>query len=105
LESKIEQDLLTIREVASYLRMGLVTAYNLIKENKLPAFKVGRQWRVKKDDLQKFIEQQKQSEKNVNKKYKEQKKDDAQKLLFPTDSKENKTETVKEEGTLIPNKN
>lgn len=59
MEKKEKTELLTVKEVAEYLRMGLLTTYKLINEGKLPAFKVGRQWRVKKDDLQHYIETQK----------------------------------------------
>lgn len=59
MEDKQRAELLTVKEVADYLRMGLLTTYKLVNEGKLPAFKVGRQWRVKKDDLQHYIETQK----------------------------------------------
>lgn len=59
MEEKEKAELLTVKEIADYLRMGLLTTYKLVNEGKLPAFKVGRQWRVKKDDLQHYIEIQK----------------------------------------------
>lgn len=100
MEEKIGQELLTIREVANYLRMGLITVYKLIKENKLQAFKVGKQWRVKKIDLQKFIEQQKQNEKSQLKKINEPNPDEIQKSLFENDTKEKKTEDGKNRGSI-----
>jgi len=39
------EDLLTIEEVAAYLRVGRYTVYRLLANKKLPAFKVGNQWR------------------------------------------------------------
>jgi len=59
MEKKEKTQLLTVKEVADYLRMGLLTTYKLVNEGKLPGFKVGRQWRVKKEDLQHYIETQK----------------------------------------------
>lgn len=59
MDEKEKAQLLTIKEVADYLRMGLLTTYKLVNEGKLPGFKVGRQWRVKKGDLQHYIETQK----------------------------------------------
>lgn len=59
MEEKEKAQLLTVKEVADYLRMGLLTTYKLVNEGKLPGFKVGRQWRVKKGDLQHYIETQK----------------------------------------------
>lgn len=53
------EEMLTIKEVAKYLRMGLITTYKLVQDGKIPAFKVGKQWRIKKDDLLKYIELQK----------------------------------------------
>ncbi|MBM7573591.1 helix-turn-helix domain-containing protein [Aquibacillus albus] len=52
-------DVLTIAQVANYLQISEVTTYKLVKEGKIPAFKVARQWRVKKEDLSQFIEKQK----------------------------------------------
>jgi excisionase family DNA binding protein len=37
---------LTLREVAEYLRVHISTIYRLIERNELPAFKVGHGWRV-----------------------------------------------------------
>lgn len=54
-----DSELLTIREVADYLKMGLLTVYKMVKVGKIPAFKIGKQWRVKKEDLEKYIETQK----------------------------------------------
>lgn len=62
-------DLLTIKEVADYLRMGLLTVYKLVKTGKIPAFKIGKQWRVKKEDLEKYIETQKLEPKKQKAKY------------------------------------
>ena len=56
---KKDTDLLTVKEVADYLRMGLLTVYKLIQTGKIPAFKIGKQWRIKKEDLEKYIEVQK----------------------------------------------
>jgi excisionase family DNA binding protein len=39
-----------------------MTTYKLVQEGKIPAFKIGRSWRVKRIDLETFIEQQKNSD-------------------------------------------
>lgn len=53
--------MLTAKEVAEVLRTGLLTVYKLIKEGKIPAYKIGRQWRVKRKDLIQYIEAQRAS--------------------------------------------
>jgi len=39
------EQLLTIKEVAEYLNIDRFTVYRLLAQKKLPAFKVGNQWR------------------------------------------------------------
>lgn len=53
-------DILTIQEVATYLKLNEKTAYRLASEGKLPGFKVGGSWRFKRVDLEQWIEEQKQ---------------------------------------------
>ena len=42
------EELLTIKEVADYLHVARFTIYRLLANKKLPAFKVGNQWRFKR---------------------------------------------------------
>jgi len=39
--------LLTVNELSHYLRVHRMTIYKLLKSGELPAFKVGKYWRVK----------------------------------------------------------
>jgi excisionase family DNA binding protein len=55
----MESDILTIREVAEYLKINEKTAYRFAAEGKIPGFKVGGAWRFKKKDIEKWIENQK----------------------------------------------
>jgi excisionase family DNA binding protein len=50
-------DMLTIAEVARYLKLHELTVRRLAREGELPAFKVGRQWRIKRNLLEKWIEE------------------------------------------------
>ena len=62
---KIETDVMTIRELALYLKMAEKTLYRLSSEGKLPAFKVGAAWRFRKSEIDRWIikqEQQKEGE-------------------------------------------
>lgn len=52
--------ILTLKEVAAYLKLTEKTAYRLASEGKLPGFKVGGSWRFKREDLESWIEKQKQ---------------------------------------------
>ena len=47
----------TVDEVASLLQLSPVTVYRELVKKKLPGFKVGNQWRVRRDILQDWIEE------------------------------------------------
>ena len=55
----VETDILTIREVADYLRITEKTAYRLAASEKLPGFKVGGSWRFRRSEIDAWIETQK----------------------------------------------
>ena len=48
--------LLTVREVADYLRVHQRTAYRLITGGSIKAIKIGSQWRVPEMALMEFLE-------------------------------------------------
>ena len=49
---------LTTEEVLEYLQVNLRTVYRLIKSKSIPAVRVGRQWRFKKQDIDAWLEGQ-----------------------------------------------
>jgi excisionase family DNA binding protein len=49
--------LLTVKEVADYLKVNKFTVYRLIKQRSLPAFKMRRHWRFKKRDIDRWLMQ------------------------------------------------
>ncbi|AQP36673.1 MULTISPECIES: methylation-associated defense system helix-turn-helix domain-containing protein MAD1 [Vibrio] len=51
--------ILTLKEVAAYLKLAEKTAYRLASEGKLPGFKVGGSWRFKREDLEAWIQENK----------------------------------------------
>ena len=55
--------ILTLKEVAAYLKLAEKTAYKLAAADKLPGFKVGGSWRFKKEDIDRWIEEQKNTNK------------------------------------------
>ncbi len=56
--------ILTLKEVAAYLKLAEKTAYKLAAEGKLPGFKVGGSWRFKESDIEHWIEEKKNKEAN-----------------------------------------
>jgi len=48
-------EILTLDEVAAYLKAGKRTVYRLAAEGKLPAFKLGGTWRFRRSDLDEWI--------------------------------------------------
>ncbi|WP_100372169.1 helix-turn-helix domain-containing protein [Bacillus sp. FJAT-45037] len=58
----MEKEIMTVTQVAEYLQLSEMSTYKLVQEGKIPAFKIGRHWRVKKEDLHEFIERLKKGE-------------------------------------------
>jgi len=52
----MEFDIMTIKEVAEYLKVKNNTAYKLAAEGKIPGFKVGGSWRFKRSEIEKWID-------------------------------------------------
>ena len=44
-------ELLTVKEVADYLRVSRVTAWRWCQQGVIPAFRIGRNWRIRREDL------------------------------------------------------
>lgn len=49
-------ELLTINEVAGYLKVGRAAVISLVHNGKLPARKIGRVYRIRKKDLAKILD-------------------------------------------------
>ncbi len=54
----IDETFLTTDEVLAYLQVNLRTVYRLIKAGKIPAVRVGRQWRFRKTDIDAWLERE-----------------------------------------------
>lgn len=59
------EKIMTIEEVARYLHLHNLTVYRLAQTGKIPAFKVGGRWRIKKEILKKWIDQAGRREKDA----------------------------------------
>ena len=58
-------EILTIKEVAEYLKLAEKTAYRFAAEGKLPGFKVGGSWSFRKVDIEEWISQQSKKQQEI----------------------------------------
>jgi excisionase family DNA binding protein len=56
-----EPRVLTVGEVAKYLRVHQTTIYRLLKTHKLPAFRVGSDWRFNLETIEKWMHQEREA--------------------------------------------
>jgi excisionase family DNA binding protein len=49
--------IMTVKDVAEYLRMSEAKVYKLVKEGMLPVVRIGKTWRFRKDLLDAWLEQ------------------------------------------------
>jgi excisionase family DNA binding protein len=54
----MKNEILTIDEVAEYLKLKLKTAYALVARGDIPGFKVGGSWRFRKSEIDRWIKEQ-----------------------------------------------
>lgn len=50
-DTKPDSAVMTVKEVAQYLRVHYSTIYRLLKRNELPAFRIGSDWRFTKGNI------------------------------------------------------
>jgi excisionase family DNA binding protein len=58
MEEVMANQMMTVDEVANYLKMKVVTIYKHAQQGRIPAFKVGSSWRFKKSTIDNWIEKQ-----------------------------------------------
>ena len=54
----MDNDIMTMKEVADYLKLNEKTAYRLTSGGKIPAFKVGGSWRFRKSEIDEWTRKQ-----------------------------------------------
>jgi len=59
-----EEKLMTVKEVAEYLRLDEHTVYRMARKGEIPAYKVAGQWRFKKKMIEEWLEQNPKYEKD-----------------------------------------
>lgn len=52
----VENEYLTPKEVMNLLYIGRNTFYKLVNSGELPAFRIGKQWRIRQDDLREYFQ-------------------------------------------------
>ena len=50
------ESIMTIKELAAYLKIPKSTLYKLSQEGQIPGQKVGRQWRYRKETIDKWLD-------------------------------------------------
>ena len=51
----MQHELMNVKEAANYLRLNYMTVYKLAQKGRIPAFKVGGNWRFKKEILDDWL--------------------------------------------------
>jgi excisionase family DNA binding protein len=49
-------NIMTVRELAAYLRMHEMTIYRMARQGEIPAYKVGNRWRFNKHRVEKWLD-------------------------------------------------
>ena len=62
--SNDEGEILTLKQVAEFLKVTERTIYRLAAAKKIPAFKVGGTWRFSKAEINQWIQRQSEGGKN-----------------------------------------
>lgn len=55
-------EIMTVKELAEYLKIAEKTAYRFASEGKVPGFKVGSAWRFRKSEVDRWISEQERNE-------------------------------------------
>ncbi len=56
--TKKDTQIMTVEEVADFLKLSKITIYKLVKKGQLPGFRVGNSWRFRKETVLEIISQQ-----------------------------------------------
>jgi len=57
-EKKDSAQIMTVEEVAAFLKLSKITVYKLVKKGQIPGFRVGNSWRFRKEDIYEIISKQ-----------------------------------------------
>ncbi len=51
------KQVMTVKEIAEYLDVHPMTIYKYVQDGKIPAFKIGASWRIRRDSIKKWMEE------------------------------------------------
>lgn len=58
MEPVTQEELITIDEVMKVLMIGKNTAYQLLEDKKIEAFRIGNKWKIPRSSVYKYIQEQ-----------------------------------------------
>ena len=62
-----DDDILTVKEISNLLRLHPATVYKLVKQGKIPSFRIGSEWRFRKDVIMRWMAQRSMEAQQVRK--------------------------------------
>jgi excisionase family DNA binding protein len=62
-----DHNILTVKELCDLLRLHPITVYRLARQNKIPRFRVGNEWRFRRDVLERWMTEQTMNAQRVRK--------------------------------------
>jgi excisionase family DNA binding protein len=62
-----DQDILTVKELCELLRIHPSTLYKLLRQGKIPSFRVGNEWRFRRDPIMRWTVQRSTGAQQVRK--------------------------------------
>ena len=51
----LDDEILTVKEVSELLRVNQSTVYKLIRQGRMPAFRIGSDWRIRTDLIARWM--------------------------------------------------
>jgi excisionase family DNA binding protein len=54
----LDHEILTVKEVCGILQIDRSTLYRLLRQGKIPSFKIGKDWRFRSDVIERWIAEQ-----------------------------------------------
>jgi excisionase family DNA binding protein len=54
----LDDEILTVKEVCGILQIDKTTLYKLVKKGRIPAFKIGSEWRFRTDEVVRWMAEQ-----------------------------------------------
>ncbi len=58
MEPVTQDELITIEQVMAILKIGKNTAYHLLEDNEIEAFRIGNKWKIPRSSVYKYIQAQ-----------------------------------------------